>query len=75
MSLLPNVIGIHHQIRIIYSMGNAGGDVKKLLNQAQLQNVILERKINENVVEKTHLQDLFVSKNIACAYELFHQKE
>lgn len=52
MSLLPNVIGIHHQIRIIYSMGNAGGDVKKLLNQAQLQNVILERKINENVVEK-----------------------
>lgn len=56
-------------------MGKTGGDVNQLLNQAQFQNVILERKINENVVEKTHLQDLFVSKNIARAYELFHQKE
>lgn len=73
MSLLPNVIGIHHQIRIIYSMSNSG-DVNTLLNNAQFQNVTLERRIDKNVVEKTHLQDLFVSKNIARAYDLFRQQ-
>lgn len=73
MSLLPNVIGIHHQIRIIYSM-STNGDVNTLLNNAQFQNVILERRIDKNVVEKTHIQDLFVSKNIARAYDLFRQQ-
>lgn len=60
MSFLPNVIGIHHQIRIIYSMSKTGGEVNELLNNAHLQNVVLERNITENVVQKTPLQDLFV---------------
>lgn len=54
-------------------MSNSG-DVNTLLNNAQFQNVTLERRIDKNVVEKTHLQDLFVSKNIARAYDLFRQQ-
>lgn len=67
---LPNVLGIHHQIKVIYSI-QTGGDVRNILNSAYNDNVYIERKLTDGHIEKTFLGDVFVSKNVYCVYSLY----
>lgn len=68
--LLPNVIGVHHQIRVIYAV-SSGGDAVDHLRRAYERDVTIERRINPSYSEKTSIRNLFVSKNVAKVYKVF----